>query len=114
MAFRKWQPSRKAKREFAQKMQEIHDFCTANNISESSTNDSYYFSLNDIDYRISNHSVERSVYKDDFGNYYHYHGDSKDYRKGTFCIHASKTRIIEIYTNLKNGYELDHFGNIKD
>lgn len=111
MSYR-WKPSRTAKREFAKKMSEIDEFCSQNNISSSSTNDSYYFSLNGIDYRVSNHSVESSVYRNAWGGSGHYHGDSKEYRESTICIHASKTRIIEIYNNLKAGKKLDGNGNI--
>lgn len=108
---RKWQPSKTAKREFAKKMAEIDEFCRQNGISQSSRGDSYYFTIGDQSYRVSNHSVESSHCRDIFGNVYQYHGDSKEYRKETICIHASKTRIIEIYTDLKDGWELDGHGN---
>lgn len=100
--YRKWKPSKKAIKEFKQKMDEIHSFCKENEISYSSTSDSYYFSLNGIDYRVSNHSVESSKY----------HGDGKEYRKYTFCIHASKTRLIEIYNKIKEGKNINHRGEV--
>lgn len=110
--YRKWTPSKKAKREFAEKMDEIDKFCEEHGISASASNDSYYFTLNGIDYRVSNHSVEssnRHAY-DDFWQQkrvlYHPNGRDAD----TVYIHASKTRIIEIYNDLAAGYELDGRG----
>lgn len=55
-----WKPSKTAKREFAEKMREIEDFCAKNGIHSSLSNDSYYFTVDGINYRISNHSVEAS------------------------------------------------------
>lgn len=40
---RKWQPSKAAKQEFAQKMKEIESFCREHNIQSSLSKDSYYF-----------------------------------------------------------------------
>lgn len=110
--FYKWSPSKKAKREFAQKMNEIEDFCDRNGISASSSKDSYYFTLNGVNYRVSNHSVELSNNRmfNDYGekirDSYHPNGREKD----TVYIHASKTRIIDIYTDLKNNIKLDGRG----
>jgi hypothetical protein len=92
--------SKTDKRNFAIKMAEIEDFVKANGITQSYNGDSYYFTLNGINYRVSNHSPESSPYHD-------------GREKKTVYIHASKTRIIEIYTDLKNGYELDGRGNRK-
>ena len=105
----------KAKKEFANKMNNIELFCRENNISRSLNNDSYYFTLNGNNYRISNHSIEASnkgAFDEIYGQkrkLYHYEGRRKD----TVYIHASKTRIIEIYNDLKNGYKLDGRGNRK-
>ena len=62
---------------------------------------------------MSNHSVEASnahAY-DSFGeqvrDVYHEVGREEDVK----YIHASKTRIIEIYNDLLDGYELDGRGN---
>ena len=107
----KWKPSKTAKREFAKKMSEIDEFCKREGISQSRSSDSYYFTINDQEYRISNHAVEKSVGHDIFGNEFMYHGDSAEYRKDVICIHASKTRIIEIYEDLKDGWILDGHGN---
>ena len=99
--FYKWKPSKAAKRDFAEKMKEIEVFCEKNNISQSSRGDSYYFTINGINYRVSNHSVESSP---------KWHCGRRD---DTVYIHASKTRIIEIYNNLRKGLKLDGKGNIK-
>lgn len=50
--------SKKKKKEFAQKMNEIDSFCSKNVIVQSKSSDSYYFHLNGKYYRVSNHSVE--------------------------------------------------------
>lgn len=110
---RKWTPSKTAKKEFAQKMQEISTFCEQNGISQSLNGDSYYFVINDQKYRVSNHSVEASnsaafdittgTYKRDL---YHPEGREDD----TVYIHAGKTRIIEIFNDLQSGYVLDGRG----
>lgn len=107
MSYYKWKPSKSSKVEFAQKMEEIEEFCYKNKISKSSTSDSYYFVLNGIEYRISNHSVESSNLRSN-GKW---HEEGRE--KGVVYIHASKTRIIEIYQNLEKGLILDGRGNVK-
>lgn len=111
MGYGKWKPSKTKAREFAQTMDEINDFCVQNGISQSAKGDSYYFRLNEKNYRVSNHSVEASnshTYSDlgQIRELYHPNGREAD----TIYIHASKTRIIEIYNDLKAGYELDGRG----
>lgn len=103
---RKWKPSKAAKREFAEQMERIHEYCSENGISYSVSSDSYYFCHNGIEYRISNHAVEKSV--SSTGE--RYHGNSKEYRDKVFCIHASKTRLIEIHSLIINGKHVDHKG----
>lgn len=98
----KWRPSKADAREFAEKMKEIEKFCAKNNIHQSANGDSYYFMLNGTSYRVSNHSVESSPY-------YHPLGREKD----EVYIHASKTRIIEIFNDLEAGYTLDGNGRRK-
>ena len=109
----KYRPSRAKINEFIEKMNEIDAFVACHNISSSKTNDSYYFKINDKEYRVSNHSIQQSNAKayDDLGNQIRekYHAEGED----VIEILASKTRIIEIYTALKNGCELDKRGNIK-
>ena len=110
---RKWKPSKAAAKEYAQKMDEISAFCSENGISASISCDSYYFFIGSQRYRVSNHSVEASnsaAFDDVFGQIrplYHEGGREDD----TIYIHAGKTRIIEIYNDLKAGYKLDGRGN---
>lgn len=109
----KWKPSKSKVREFAQKMDEINEFCKVNGISQSASSDSYYFELRDQKYRVSNHSIEASnaAAFDEKGEQvrelYHEEGRQED----MIYIHAGKTRIIEIYNDLINGYKLDGHGN---
>ena len=114
MSFRKtWKPSKSAIVEFAKKMEEVNNFCLENNIQTSYNNDSYYFRINNINYRVSNHTVERS----NAGAYdacgckvrelYHPAGREAD----IIYIYASKTRIIDIYNDLVAGFKLDGRGN---
>ena len=112
----RWKPSKTAAREFAEKMREIEAFCSEHGIHSSLSNDSYYFTLNGVNYRVSNHSVEASnakAYDSVTGEkrreLYHEGGREAD----TVYIHASKTRIMEIYNDLAAGYELDGRGNRK-
>lgn len=111
----KWKASKTAKREFANKMQEIDDFCYANGITSSRTNDSYYFTIDGVDYRVSNHTVEASNRGafNEFGEQVRELYHNKSNISNVVYITASKTRIIEIYNNLKNGFILDKRGNIK-
>lgn len=115
MRFGKWKPSKKAAREFAEKMDEIRNFCSENGINMSSAGDSYYFTLNGQEYRVSNHSVEASnakAYDEVYGKIrevYHPGGRKKE----VVYIHASKTRIVDIYNDLKSGYTLDGKGHRK-
>lgn len=101
----KWKPSKAAAKAFAQQMQEIERFCFENGIARSSTSDSYYFALNGQKYRVSNHSIEASNRKafDWQGEQIRekYHDDKR--ASDVIYIHASKTRIIDIYNALKNG-----------
>lgn len=113
--YRNFKPSKSAKREFARKMDEIREFCDDNCISYSNSMDSFYFTIGGQHYRVSNHSVESSnagAY-DWKGNkvrdFYHKNGREDD----TIYIHASKTRIKDIYLDLKQGYNLDSRGNRK-
>ena len=85
--------------DFKEQMEKIEKFCLVNKIDKSRTSDSYYFTLNDVNYRVSNHSVNSSSY----------HNGKEE---GVIYIHASKTRIIEIYNNLKKGLKLNGRGQI--
>lgn len=111
----RWKPSKSKAKEFALLMNEIDEFCAKNGINNSSTNDSYYFRINGKKYRVSNHSVEKSnaTAYDELGRKVHaiYHEGGRE--EDTVYIRASKTRIIQIYNDLKAGYELDGRGNRK-
>lgn len=111
---RKWRPSKTAAREFAQTMDEITDFCSKNGIHQS--RDSYYFTIDGQQYRVSNHSVESSNAKafNDFGEQVRdvYHPEGRE--EEVIYIHASKTRLREIYSDLKAGYILDGRGRRKE
>lgn len=109
---RKWKPSKSAAREFAAKMDEIGAFCAEHGIDASRSADSYYFTVNGKSYRVSNHSVEASNARthnelgEKLRDSYHPGGRNDD----VVYIHASKTRIIDIYNDLAAGYELDGRG----
>lgn len=114
---RKWKPSKSKIKEFAMEMDKINTFCNENNITASKSNDSYYFTLNGKNYRVSNHTIEKSnsaAFDADTGFQKRelYHDTKRD--NSTVYIHAGKTRIIEIYNDLKAGYELDGRGHRKD
>ncbi len=114
--FNKWKPSKKAKEEFKNKMGEIERFLDEHaEISASRSMDSFYFTVNGTQYRVSNHSIESSnarAYDKYTGEQirWKYHDDERD--KETRYIHASKTRLIEIYTAIKNGNKVDGRGYI--
>ncbi len=73
---------------------EIENYCIDHNISYS--NDSYYFTINGQDYRVSNHSVE--VSKRNSGGKYHHE---------VIYIPAGKSRLIEIHQALLRGEKLN-------
>lgn len=109
----KWRPSKTRAREFAQKMDEIREFCERHGIEQSRAGDSYYFALNGVNYRVSNHTVEASnarAFDEWTGEQSReiYHPDGRD--DGRVHIFAGKTRIIDIYNDLAAGYELDARG----
>lgn len=119
MSYYKWRPSKTKKREFAHKMQEIEEFCDKKNISHSASFDSYYFEINGQKYRVSNHAVESRIGKVvDYDKFMQPIREEvpeiwTQRQKDVRYIHAGKTRIIEIYNDLKAGYELDGKGNRK-
>lgn len=110
----KWKPSKSAIRDFKQKMNDIDNFCDENHIVQSRTSDSYYFTIDGQKYRVSNHTISSSnkgAYNSVTGEYkrdlYHPNGEEDD----TIYITAGKTRLIDIYNDLKAGYKLDRRGN---
>lgn len=113
MYYYKWKPSKAKAKEFAQTMDEVAQFCNTHGIEHSRNFDSFYFEINGVKYRVSNHSVEASNAKafNEYGEQVRpeYHENGRE--AGTVYIHASKTRIIEVYNDLKAGYRLDGRGN---
>lgn len=111
----KWKPSKRGRKEFSEKMQEIEKFCIENGITKSRSSDSYYFMINGKRYRVSNHSIEASnaaatsFTGESVRKKYHPNAREDD----VVYIHAGKTRIMEIYNDIKAGYELDGRGNRK-
>lgn len=112
MMFFNYKPSKAQARKFARLMAEIDEFCAVNGISQSASGNSYYFTLNGKKYRVSNHSIEASNARayNEYGEKVReeYHPDGRE--KDVVYIHASKTRIIEIYNNLELGIALDGCG----
>lgn len=111
MGFYRWQPSKSKAREFARTMKEIAEFCADHNIEQSRSGDSYYFSVGGQAYRVSNHSVEasnRGAFVDGVQVREKYHENGRE--NDVIYIHASKTRIREIYADLNAGYKLDGRG----
>jgi len=98
MGYMKWKPNKAQKEEFKQRMNEIESFISENRIDASASRDSFYFEIAGQKYRVSNHAVESSPY--------HPFGRLED----VIYIHASKTRLIEIYTALAAGKKLNGRG----
>lgn len=112
MRTRRWRPTKAQMKEYISKMNEIDEFCKVHNIERSASSDSYYFTLNGQDYRISNHTIEASNKRayDGSGRQkrHKYHPDERE--DNIKYIHASKTRLIEIYKILETGCEVDGYG----
>lgn len=104
--FKHYKPSKTKRTQFAKEMKEIEDFCTKNNIIASKNNDSYYFTLSGTSYRVSNKAafdIDTGMYKRDL-----YHETER--KDDTVYIHVGKTRIMDIYNDLKAGYKLNGKG----
>ena len=105
--------SRKAKKEYACKVEQIDAFCAEHGIDRSCSGDSCYFIINGQKYRVSNHSIEASNRHavSFFGEVLRekYHPDKRE--EDVIYIHAGKTRSIDIYTDLADGRRLDGRGN---
>lgn len=112
----KWTPNNKEREEFKNKMNEIEKFLDEHrDISASVSRDSFYFVINETCYRVSNHSIEASnkrAYDRNTGEQIRekYHDDERD--KETRYIHASKTRIIDIYNAIASGKKVNGRGQI--
>lgn len=101
--------------EKTRKLAEIREFCDAHNIRYSRNQDSYYFTINGVRYRVSNHTVEASnkadYRRDGSQRRALYHPDGRE--KGVVYIHASHFRIPQIYMDLRMGRKLDGRGRGK-
>lgn len=111
----KWKPSKTKAREFAQAMNEIDAFCREHGIRQSASQDSFYFNIDGQEYRVSNHSIEASNSKafNSMGEQVRALYHDKERSDNVVYIHASKTRIRDIYNDLVNGWVLDGRGNRK-
>ena len=93
----KYKPSRADARDFAQKMKEIEEFCHDHGISHSFSNDSYYFVIGDVRYRVSNHTMQASdkgMYSqtgDKIRDSYHEHSN------GIVCITEQDKDCRDLY-----------------
>lgn len=112
--------SKTAAKQYAEQMEEIRYFCNKNNINYSNSMDSYYFTINNVDYRVSNHTEEASNngaydFKGEQTRSLYHTGniDNIDFNniREYVSITAGKTRIKEIYNDLKDGYPLNKRGN---
>lgn len=95
-------------------MTKIEAFCKDKGIAHSQNYDSYYFSINGQEYRVSNHSAEASnnaAYDPDTGEQLRPLYHDFDAEADVIDILAGKTRIITIYNDLVAGYDLDYRGN---
>jgi hypothetical protein len=116
--YNKWKPSKAASNDFVEQMNKIREFCKINEINISSNNDSYYFTHNNINYRVSNHTIaasDRGMFREENGEFvkirdsYHESDTSN-----TVYITAGTTRIIEIYNAIKDGLTLNKRGYVKN
>ncbi|NCC55729.1 MAG: hypothetical protein EOM11_09680 [Erysipelotrichia bacterium] len=110
----KFKPSKQQKAAYANQVASIETFCNEHNIVRSARGDSFYFTVNNINYRVSNHTVDASdkgMYREAFNGErikvretYHPAIDDRVY------ITAGKTRIEQIYNDLKAGFTLNKRG----
>ena len=103
--------SRTKAKEYAQEMEEVENFCRDNGISTSRSLDSFYFTLNGTKYRVSNHTLQASdrgmrdsLTGEKLRDSYHNNDDD------LVCFTAGKTRIEQVYSDLKAGHKLDKRG----
>lgn len=110
----KYKPSKAQKAAYVDQLKNLETFCTNNNIQRSTRGDSFYFTIDGKNYRVSNHTVAASdtgMYRQAFNGEvikvresYHPAIDDK------VCITAGKTRIEQIYNDLKAGFTLNKRG----
>lgn len=89
----KWKPSKSEAQEFAKKMDEIDDFCRENGIHASLNNDSYYFMIGGQNYRVSNHTFERSEKMTDQQRYSCLKEAAKYSERATFVSDMTRAAI---------------------
>jgi len=110
--------TKKGKRE-DKEYKKLKEFCKKNNISYSSSVRSFYFTLFNQRYRISNHSIKESNQGRELKAQRQslmYGKDIKPrlYHKGNediIDITAERSRVFQIYKDIKEGYEVDERGN---
>lgn len=89
-----WLHSKSEKKWYAQQMDWVGKFCKENNIERPVEDGAtFIFELDGKKYIISNSYIDKHFRK-----------------KDTHYIYASPTRLIEIYTDLKDGHMLDSRG----
>ena len=84
-----------------EQIQDIEDYCYKNRIKVCN-NSSYYFSINGMDYRVSDHrlATRPSSVKERFGN------------DKFYSIIADPLKIVEIHSALKKGKKIDVRGRL--
>jgi hypothetical protein len=97
----KYKFSKSKAREYAEKMDSVQSFCDDNCIQYAVSLDSFYFTLHGQKYRVSNHRIPANSYHHPTG-----------YQDDVIYITAGKTRIEQIYTDLKNGKQLNKRGEV--
>ena len=98
----------------------IDIFCETNNIRHNKNYDSFYFTIQDTEYRISNHSIDSSIHYDKKQRKvinHHIDGNefknSPDYCNQVKCYYASQNRLEKIYRDIQAGLQLDNHGRRK-
>lgn len=81
---------------FLDTIDEIDNFCVENSIKTNKSRDNYFFNIGEQKYHISDRPVEIN--------------DIDGIQESTIHIIAGKTRLINIYNNLKDGILLDSRG----
>lgn len=99
--------------ECSNKLCKIESFCTEHEIRQSRAGDSYYFKIDGQNYRVSNHTIEAS----DRGAFDEFTGEKlrdsyHNLNEKIIQVFASKTRIVNIYTDLMNEKNLATEGTL--
>jgi len=117
----RWKPSQEQKQEYVKKMEDVNRFIKEKGINRARSG-SLYFHINDQPYRVSSHSIdvsdrgafpinpitgERDMMAEPTRQSYHKNDDD------VIDILASPSRIMEIYNDLEQGFQLDSRGRRK-